>query len=146
PLTGPTKVAWTMGRRDLHTHPMEGSMRQLNARRRVALGLAATTGRVLGVAVMAPAGVALTKGGPDHLQCSAVRDIPPAVRNAVKLPNWQSGASECKINLRSTLLCAPTSPAPTPRTLSTASRFRSSSPTTCSCGTAPARSWPGPAG
>jgi len=82
-------------------------MRQANARARIAQGLVVAAGLVFG-GVMVPTGVALAKGDPDHLQCYAVRDTHRAVREAVKLVNSQFGASECKVNLRSVLLCAPT--------------------------------------
>jgi hypothetical protein len=51
---------------------------------------------------------ALAKGDPDHLQCYAVRDSHPSVGEAVKLLNRQFGASACKVDLRSVMLCAPT--------------------------------------
>jgi hypothetical protein len=89
-----------------HQHPEDG-MRQLNGKVRIAQGLVAAAGLVLGIGLAGPAGVA-AKGEPDHLQCYEVRDSHPAVSQVVKLLNRQFDASECKVSLRSALLCAPT--------------------------------------
>lgn len=63
---------------------------------------------MMGISLITPTGDALAKGNPDHLQCYKVRDSNESVGEAVKLLNRQLGASECKVDLRSLQLCAPT--------------------------------------
>lgn len=65
-------------------------------------------GLVIGVSAIVPAGTALAKGEPDHLQCYDIRDSHPPVTELVRLLNEQFGLSECKVNLHAVQLCAPT--------------------------------------
>ncbi len=74
---------------------------------RISQGLLAT-GLALGVSLVAPMDAVFAKGDPDHLQCYDVRDSEPSVAEAVNLLNRQFGESECKVDLRSVQLCAPT--------------------------------------
>jgi hypothetical protein len=82
-------------------------MQQTKVLERIYQGLLAA-GLVMSVSLPISSGVALAKGDPDHLQCYEVRDSHPSVGEAVKLLNRQFGVSDCKVDLRSLQLCAPT--------------------------------------
>jgi hypothetical protein len=82
-------------------------MRQLKFVEHIHQGLLAA-GLLMGVNLGFFPGDVLAKGDPDHLQCYEVRDSHKSVGEAVKLLNQQFGLSECKVDLRSVQLCAPT--------------------------------------
>lgn len=65
-------------------------------------------GLAIGLSALIPAGSALAKGEPDHLQCYDIRDSNPPVGELVRLLNQQFGLSDCKVNLQAVQLCAPT--------------------------------------
>ncbi len=82
-------------------------MQQVKVSKRIYQGLL-VAGLMMGASVGLFTGDVLAKGDPDHLQCYEVRDSNKSVGEAVKLLNRQFGLSECKVDLRSVQLCAPT--------------------------------------